>query len=247
MEECTLMTAKQILVEATVLWTIQVSQVGNNVVKFSDKDVFVANQAAGKVAAICASSTNLIFQGSSLFINNSVKYSDGVESTYKAVPSHLCSMGWGIIQESPLDCNICNDFSSIYRNYFCQPHNTLRWSTVYSNLNLHQSAHVHFQDNYATEFGGAMLCFRCIPFLSECFFHIATKWPTSWYFDNSTIVIANNSAAIRGSVLYCGLLGKCSYKNLTSMQVHCMLFNIYILQGNDDNSISSDPTQALLM
>ena len=57
---------------------------------------------------------------------------------------------------------------------------------------------------------------------------------------------ANNSAAIRGSVLYGGLLGKCSYKNLTSMQVHCMLFNMYILQGNDDNSISSDPTQLCL-
>ena len=132
---------------------------GNNVVKFSDKDVFVANQAAGKVAAICASSTNLIFQGSSSFINNSAKYGDGV---------HLQSSTLTFVQHGlrhhtrkSTDCNICNDFSSIYRNYFYQPHNTLKWSTVYSNLNLHQSAHVHFEDNYATEFGGAMLCFRC--------------------------------------------------------------------------------------
>ena len=48
--------------------------------EFNGKDVFVTNTAASKGAAIHASSSTLILQGSSSFVNNSVSedYGGGI-------------------------------------------------------------------------------------------------------------------------------------------------------------------------
>ena len=104
---------------------------------------------------------------------------------------------------------------------------------VTSTFSLHQPAHVHFQNNSATEFGGAIYVVD-VPSRSECFFHIQNN--KSLKMETTSLVFDKNTAGTRGSVLYGGLLDKCT----SGYQ----LFNMSILQGNADKSpsISSDPT-----
>ena len=109
---------------------------------------------------------------------------------------------------------------------------------VNSNFSLHQTAHVNFQDNNATEFGGAIYAVD-LPSRSECFFHIQ-----SLDLNTTSLVFEKSTAGMRGSVLYGGLLNKCGFTSdrYTSISE---LFNMSILKGNGDkgHSISSDPTQ----
>ena len=118
--------------------------------EFNGKDVFVTNTAASKGAAIHASSSTLILQGSSSFVNNSADY------------------GGGIYSESS-NLTLAHDRSSYLNN------TALRGGALYfdvnSNFSLHQTALSHFQDNNATEFGGAIYV-EDVPSRSECFFHI---------------------------------------------------------------------------
>ena len=78
---------------------------------------------------------------------------------------------------------------------------------VNSNFSLHQTADVHFKDNNATEFGGAIYV-EDVPSRNECFFHIQINQ----LLDLATpLVFEKNTAGMRGSVLYGGLLDKCSF------------------------------------
>ena len=119
---------------------------------------------------------------------------------------------------------------------------------------MYQTVHAYFQDNHAVEFGGAIyvvdvpgtgqfLSQQHIPFRSQCFFHILGK-QQSLHLNTSPFKFVNNTAGIRGSVLYGGLLGKC---NLISERYNSALelFNVSI-PHNKNYSISSDPTQICL-
>ena len=117
----------------------------------------------------------------------------------------------------------------------------VQYFDVYSNFTMHQTAHSHFQDNTATEFGGAIYV-GDVPFRSECFFHIQND--ESLDMKTTPLVFEKNAAGIRGSVLYGGLLDKCHFSSNRYTNAW-ELFNMSILQGNSDkgHSISSDPTQ----
>ena len=178
---------------------------------------FMANTATSKGAAIHAFSNTLILQGSSSFVNNSAKY------------------GGGIYSESS-NLTLVHNRSSYLNNTALR--GGAQYFDVYSNFSLHQSAHVLFQDNNATEFGGAIYV-EDVPSRNECFFHIQL-----FDLDTTPLVFEKNTAGMRGSVLYGGLLNKCSFTS-DSYTNALDLFNISILQGNNGkgHSISSDPTQ----
>ena len=103
----------------------------DSVAEFSGKD----ESAGRKSAAIYASSNTLIVQGSSSFINNSAKYGGGVYSESSNLTLVHC-------RSSSLNNMALRDGAQ----YF----------DVNSNFSLHQTTHVHFQGNNASEFGGAI-------------------------------------------------------------------------------------------
>ena len=192
----------------------------DSLVEFTGKDVFAANTAASKGAAIQASSSILILQGSSSFVNNSADY------------------GGGIYSESS-NLTLAHDRSSYLNN------TALRGGALYfdvnSNFSLDQTALSHFQDNNATEFGGAIYVVD-VPSRSECFFHIQND--QSLDMETTSLVFEKNTAGMRGSVLYGGLLDKCNFTSDRYTNA-LELFNMSILQGHGDkgHSISSDATQ----
>ena len=112
---------------------------------------------------------------------------------------------------------------------------------VNSNFSLQETAHVHFQDYNATEFGGAIHVVD-VPSRSECFFHIQSDQLLD--LNAIPLIFENNSATVRGSVLYSGLLGKCNFRS-ERYTSELQLFNMSILKrsGDKDHSISSGPTQ----
>ena len=187
--------------------------VRDNVAEFSGKD----EPAGREGAAIHASSSTLICQGSSSFINNAAKYGGGVYS-----------------ENSNL--TLVHGRSSYLNNTALR--GGAQYFDVNSNFSLHQTAHVQFQGNNATEFGGAIYVVD-EPSRSECFFHIKLL-----DMETTPLVFERNSAGMRGSVLYGGLLDKSSFTSdrYTSL---LQLFNMSSLQGHSDKdySISSDPTQ----
>ena len=192
----------------------------DSVVKTNGKVGFVANTATSKGAAIHAFSSTLIFQGSSSFMNNSAKY------------------GGGIYSESS-NLTFAHNQSSYFNNMALR--GGAQYFDVNSNFSLHQTAHVHFTGNNATEFGGAIYVVD-EPSRSECFFHIQNYKLLDM--ETTPLVFERNSAGMRGSVLYGGLLDKCSFTSDRYTSV-LQLFNMSSLQGHSDKvySISSDPTQ----
>ena len=213
--------------------------------EFNGSDVFVANSARNKGAAIHTSFTNLIFRGGSHFANNSAEYGGAIhfQSSNLTVAHHGSSHH---SQTSPpsTNCKICcaaSNLSTIQDSVFVN-NMALQGGALYfdvnSNFSMHQITSVNFQNNNATAFGGAIYVVDA-PSRSECFFHAQSR-----DFNTTPLVFVNNSARIRGSVLYGGLLEKC---NFTSDKYASVLeiFNMSILRGNDDtsHSISSDPTQ----
>ena len=230
-----------------------------SVVKFSGKDMFVANSVGSKGAAIHTSYSTLIFQGSSSFENNLAEYGGGIHSESSNLTFvHLASSYYA--KESPpcINCkSFCNDSSTITIFF----NNTaLRGGAQYfdlnSNFSLYQKACVYFQDNRATEFGGAIyvvdvpvtgqfLSQQYMPFRSVCFFHILRK-EKSLDLNTTPLVFVNNTAKVRGSVIYGGLLEKCKFtldRNISGLE----FFNMSILRVQTKHyvgySISSDPTQ----
>ena len=192
----------------------------DSVVKTNGKVGFVANTATSKGAAIHAFSSTLSFQGSSSFMNNSAKY------------------GGGIYSESS-NLTFAHNQSSYFNNMALR--GGAQYFDVNSNFSLHQTAHVHFTGNNATEFGGAIYVVD-EPSRSECFFHIQNYKLLDM--ETTPLVFERNSAGMRGSVLYGGLLDKCSFTSDRYTSV-LQLFNMSSLQGHSDKvySISSDPTQ----
>ena len=191
----------------------------DSVVEMNGNDVFMANTATSKGAAIHASSSTLILQGSSSFINNSAKY------------------GGGIYSESS-NLTIVHNQSSYLNNTALR--GGAQYFDVNSNFSLHYTASVYFYNNSAAEFGGAIYVVD-VPSRSECFFDINDQ-----LLDLATtpLVFEENSAGVRGSVLYGGLLDKCNFtsnKYTSALQ----LFNMSTLKESRDegHSISSDPTQ----
>ena len=181
---------------------------------------FVANTATSKGAAIHAFSNTLILQGISSFVNNSANY------------------GGGIYSESS-NLTVVHNRTSYLNNTALR--GGAQCFDVNSNFTLHQTAHVNFQDNNATEFGGAIYV-EDVPSRSECFFHIQNNQLLD--LDTTPLVFEKNTARMRGSVLYGGLLNKCSFTS-DSYTSALDLFNISIVEGNGDkgHSISSDPTR----
>ena len=192
----------------------------DSVVELNGKIGFVANTAVSKGAAIHASSSTLILQGSSSFVNNSANY------------------GGGTYSESS-NLTVVHDRSSYLNNMALR--GGAQYFDVNSNFSLHQTAHVHFQGNNATEFGGAIYVVD-VPSRSECFLHIQSD--QSLDLNTTPLVFENNSAGMRGSVLYGGLLRKCNFTSNRYTSV-LQLFNLSILNQNGDkgHSISSEPTQ----
>ena len=228
----------------------------NSFVELNGKSTFVSNSAGSKGAAIHMSFTNLIIGGSSSFVGNSAEYGGGIHSE----SSNLTFVHHGsnrLTKLSPSCKSVCNGLSTIPRNVFLN-NTALRGGAHYfdlnSNFSLHQSAHIRFQDNHAIEFGGAIyaadlpgpgqfLSQQHIPFRSEGFFHILKKDPLP-DMETTPLVFQNNSARIRGGVLYGGLLEKCNFTSdryTSALQ----LFNMSIVHSKNDmgHSISSDPTQ----
>ena len=228
-------------------------------VKFSGKDMFVANSVGSKGAAIHTSYSTLIFQGSSSFVNNLAEYGGGIHSESSNLTFlHLASSYYA--KESPpcINCkSFCNDSSTI--TIFLN-NTALRGGAQYfdlnSNFSLHQKPCVYFQDNRATEFGGAiyvvdapgigkLLSQQYMPFRSVCFFHVLGK-EKSLDLNTTPLVFVNNTAKMRGSVIYGGLLEKCKFtldRNISGLE----FFNMSILRVRTKHyvgySISSDPTQ----
>ena len=192
----------------------------DSVVELDGINKFMANTATSKGAAIHSFSNTLILQGSSSFMNNSANY------------------GGGIYSESS-NLTLVHNRSSYLNNTALR--GGAHYFDVNSNFTLHQTAHVHFQDNNATEFGGAIYV-EDVPSRNECFFHIQNNQLLG--LDTTPLVFEKNTAGMRGSVLYGGLLNKCSFasdRHTSALE----LFNTSILQENGDkgHSISSDPTQ----
>ena len=189
----------------------------DSVVELDGINKFVANTATSKGAAIHAFSNTLILQGSSSFVNNSA------------------NCGGGIYSESS-NLTLVHNRSSYLNNTALR--GGAQYFDVNSNFSLHQTAHVKFQDNNATEFGGAIYV-EDVPSRNECFFN-------NYKLDLNTtpLVFEKNTAGMRGSVLHGGLLNKCSFTSDRYTNT-LELFNTSILQGNGDkgHSISSDPTQ----
>ena len=227
----------------------------NCIVQANGKTMFATNSARIKGAAIYTSFTSLIFKGGSYFIDNSAKYGGGIHSESTNVTFlHDRSSHQAITLPSCTTCKICNEVS-IPTEFFFLNNSALRggaqYFDLYSNLSLHQAAHVHFQDNHGTEFGGAIyvvdtpmasqfLSWQHESFRNECFIHIFK----SFHMSTTPLTFENNSAGIRGNVLYGGLLNKCSFTSDTYTSV-LQLFNMSILHREYDkgHSISSNPTR----
>ena len=219
----------------------------DSVLKFGSKDIFVANSARGKGAAIHTSFTTLIFQGSSAFVNNSAKYGGGIHSEN----SNLTFMHY--------ECKSCGNTSTTPEFSFLGNlaiRGGAQYFDIYSIFNIYQTAQIHFQDNYATEFGGAIyvvdasgpgyfLSQQHVAFRRKCFFHMFRK-KQSLNLNTSPLTFDNNSAGMRGGVLYGGLLEKCNFTS-DSYTSTLELFNMSILQVHHKDdvgySITSDPTR----
>ena len=192
----------------------------DSVVELNGKDLIAANTTGRQGAKIHASSNTSISQGSSSFMSNSANY------------------GGGIYSESS-NLTLVHNRSSYLNNTALR--GGAQYFDVNSYFNLYQRAHVNFQDNNATEFGGAIYV-EDVPSRNACFFHIQNN---QWLDLNTTpLVFEKNNAGMRGSVLYGGLLDKCSFTSDSYISA-LELFNISIIKGNGDknHSISSDPTQ----
>ena len=189
-------------------------------VDFNGKGMYVGNSARRKGAAIHSSFTTLAFQDSSFFESNAAYY------------------GGGIYLESS-NLTLVNYRSSYFNNMAFR--GGAQYFDVNSNFSLHLKAHVHFQDNSATEFGGAIYV-ADEPYQSECFFHIQNDQLLD--LNTTLLVFENNTAQVRGSVLYGGLLNKCNFTSNRYTSA-LQLFNKSISQrnGDKDYSISSDPSQ----
>ena len=217
----------------------------DNLVEFNGKDLFVSNSAGSKGAAIHTSFTTLIFRGSSSFVDNSAEYGGGLHSEHS-------NLTFGFSHHGKMSsCNDCNGHSTItFLNNFAY-RGGAQYFDLYSNFSLYQTAHVHFQDNHAFGFGGAIYVVDVSPFFSQkseyfrkkSFLHIFWK-EQSPEIDTSPLVFVNNSARIRGNVLYGGLLNKCNFSSNTYTSA-LELFKMSILQrkGNVGHSITSDPTR----
>ena len=189
-------------------------------VEMNRKDLIVANTTGRQGAAIHASSNTSISQGSSSFMSNYANYGGGIysERSYLIMVHHISSY-------------LNNTALRGGAQYF----------DVNSNFSLHQTAHVNFQGNNAAEFGGAIYV-EDVPSRNECFLQVQNNQLLG--LDTTPLVFENNTAGVRGSVLYGGLLNKCSFtsdRHTSTLE----LFNISIVKGNGDkgHSISSDPTQ----
>ena len=189
-------------------------------VELNGKDLIVANATGSQCAENHASSNTSILQGSSSFVDNSANY------------------GGGIYSESS-NLTVVHNRSSYLNNIALR--GGAQYFDVNSNFSLHQTACVHFRGNNATEFGGAIYV-EDVPSRNECFFHIQNN--QSLDMETTPLVFEKNTAGMRGSVLYGGLLNKCNFTS-DSYTSALELFNISILQENGDksHSISSDPTQ----
>ena len=192
----------------------------DSVVEWNGKDLIVANTTGRQGSEDHTSSSTSISQGSSSFVSNWANYGGGIysERSYLIMVHHKCSY-------------LNNTALRGGAQYF----------DVNSNFSLHETAHVNFQDNNATEFGGAIYI-EDVPTRNECFFHIQNN---QWLDLKTTpLVFEKNTAGMRGSVLYGGLLNKCNFAS-DSYTSALELFNTSILQENGDkgHSISSDPTQ----
>ena len=227
----------------------------DSIMQFNGTDMFVANSAGNKGAAIHISFTTLILQGNSSFVNNSAKYGGGIHSEN----SNLTLLQHGSSHHGKVSPSSNASHSIILGKTFINNIALIggaQFFDLYSNFSLDQTAHLHFQDNHATEFGGAIyvvdvpgpsqfLFQENLPFRSECFFHILRK-QQPLHLGTSPLDFVNNSAGIRGSVLYGGLLDKCDFTpdwNTSALK----LFNKSILhvkiKDDVEYTISSDPTQ----
>ena len=223
----------------------------NSKVQANGKIMFEANSVQSKGAAIYTLFTTLTLKGGSYFVNNSAEYGGGIHSEVtKLVFLHDRSSHSAIVLPPCTNCKTCNDVSTPNGIFFLN-NSALRGGAQYfdlhSNLSLNQTVHVCFQNNHATEFGGAiyvadipmpsqLLSWQHESFRNECFIHILHENP-------SPLTFENNTAGIRGSVLYGGLLDKCD-SPLDSYTSVLQLFNLSILHRENDkgHSISSNPT-----
>ena len=189
-------------------------------VEFNGKDLTVANTIERQSPENHASSSTSILQGSSSFMSNRANYGGGIysERCYLIMVHH----------------------NSSYLNNMAL-HGGAQYFDVNSNFSLQQTAYVSFQDNNATVFGGAIYV-EDVPSRNECFFHIQNNQLLD--LNITPLVFEKNTAGMRGSVLYGGLLNKCSFTSDRYTSA-LELFNTSILQQNGDkgHSISSDPTQ----
>ena len=210
----------------------------NSVVEFGRSNAFMANTAENKGAAIYTSFSTLVFLGSSSFVNNSAEHGGGI---YSESSNFTFAHNSHYTRKLPCCVKLCSAVSNYSISFV---NNTAlqggaQYFDLLSNFSLHQTAHLHFQDNSATEFGGAIYVMD-VPHRSECFFHLLNN--QSLDMKTTPLGFVNNSAGVRGGVLFGGLLDKCT---LSSDESALQLFNMSILQGNDitHHSISSNPTQ----
>ena len=217
-----------------------------SLVTYRGNGTYLGNLAGSKGAAIHTSFTNFIFHGSSSFVNNLAEYGGGVYSQSSNIT--VRSSHYTV---SCINCkSVCNDYHSTFSGSNFVNNTALRGGAQYfdltSNFTLHQTSHVRFQDNTAVEFGGAIYVMdvlgpsqflsqqHVLSFRSKCFFHLLMEEQSL----ELPLLFVNNSARIRGSVLYGGLLEKCNFSNTNGLD----FFNSSILKRKD-YSISSDPAQ----
>ena len=219
-------------------------------VEFNEKDLTVANTTERQGAENHASSSTSIFQ------QGAENHASSSTSIFQQGAENHASSSTSILQgSSSFMSNYASYGGGIYaeRSYLIIVHNrssylnntALRGGAKYfdinSNFSLHQTAHVNFQGNYATEFGGAIYV-EDVPSRNECFLQVQNNQLLD--LDTTPLVFEKNTAGMRGSVLYGGLLNKCSFTSDRYTSA-LELFNTSILQENGDkgHSISSDPTQ----
>ena len=211
----------------------------DGLIAFGGNDAFIANTAESKGAAIYTSFTTLLFQGSSSFANNSAQYGGGIYSESSNLTfAHNRSIH-NTRKPPSCSCTAVSNSVSFVNNTALR--GGAQYLDVYSNFSLHQTTHIYFQDNSVTEFGGAIYVVD-VPHRSECFFHILKN--QSHDMKTTPLVFVNNSAGVRGGVLFGGLLDKCKFQS-DKYKSALQLFNMSIIQGNDEmcHSISSDPTR----
>ena len=208
---------------------------------FGGSNAFIGNAAESKGAAIYTFFSTLVFLGSSSFANNLAQYGGGIHSDSSNLTfAHNGSSQHTRIPPFCINCKLCRAVSNSSISF---TNNTAllggaQYFDLYSNFSLHQTAYVHFQNNNATEFGGAIYVMD-VPTRSECFFHLMNNQSNDM--KTTPLVFENNSAGVRGSVLFGGLLNKCKFQSDIYKNT-LQLFNMSILQENY-RSISSDPTQ----